>query len=368
MEQPLLSIVIPTRNRELYCKEAIRHILSFDDTNFELVIYDNSDSNELRTVSETIGDKRLKYFKIDGRENFVILFDKAISCALGDYVILIGDDDSVLPNIVSVAKWAKDNRIPAVTPKLSYGFLWNLDGGKGGKLICHGSYDKSTTLNAKKQLRLLLRNGIIQYSDFDLPKVYHGLMSREVLQLIKKKTGHYVGGLSPDIYLSVASCLWIDEYVKIDFPFSIPGACKKSASVGNPRGKYEEMPHLWHRGEYSWNDLIPRYNSAQTIWAETALNAISENDENGEFAGLFDRKYFLTAFRLQNLDRKSEIDQYIKNEKYIYVQSFLRFYYNTVLKKLGAVANLIRGERKVYNIKNSWDDVVNAINKGVIYW
>ena len=44
---PLLSIVIPTRNREFYCIQAIKHILSFENKDFELVIQDNSESKKI---------------------------------------------------------------------------------------------------------------------------------------------------------------------------------------------------------------------------------------------------------------------------------------------------------------------------------
>lgn len=367
MSRPLLSIVIPTRNREFYCKEAIHHILSFNDANFELVIYDNSDSEELTKECNSIADDRLRYYKIDGRRNFVLLFDDAISVSQGRYVILIGDDDTVLPNITAIAQWAYENDIPAVTPKLSYGFLWNLNGGVGGKLICHGASDKIKILTAKKQLEILLKNGIIQYDDYDLPRVYHGLMSRDILERIKDKTGHYVGGLSPDLYLSVASCFWIEEYAKVEFPFSLPGACKKSASVGNPRGKFEDMPHLWHRGKYNWNELIPKYNSAQTIWAETALNAIEENDMSGSYSRLFDRKYFLTVFRLQNLDKRNEIDIYLPNYKFVYPDCLLRYYYRLFCKKTISLINVIRRERRVYEIEKSWEEVENIISSQLCY-
>ena len=367
MTKPLLSIVIPTRNREFYCKEAIHHILSFNDANFELVIYDNSDSEELTKECNSIADDRLRYYKIDGRRNFVLLFDDAISVSQGRYVILIGDDDTVLPNITAIAQWAYENDIPAVTPKLSYGFLWNLNGGVGGKLICHGASDKIKILTAKKQLEILLKNGIIQYDDYDLPRVYHGLMSRDILERIKEKTGHYVGGLSPDLYLSVASCFWVDEYAKVEFPFSLPGACKKSASVGNPRGKFEDMPHLWHRGEYQWNDLIPRYNSAQTIWAETALKAIEENDKDLKFASLFNRNYFLTVFRLQNLDRRKEIDSCLPNYHYLHAYSLFRFLYRSWYKKVVSFKNLLKRERVVYCITGSWDEIVDKLLDSILY-
>ena len=61
VNNPLLSILIATRNREEYCKNAILSILENSETNFELVIQDNSDSNDLKTFCKKIVDTRLVY-------------------------------------------------------------------------------------------------------------------------------------------------------------------------------------------------------------------------------------------------------------------------------------------------------------------
>ena len=47
MKTPLLSIVIPTKNRQKYALSIIQTILSIKDYALELVIQDNSDTNEL---------------------------------------------------------------------------------------------------------------------------------------------------------------------------------------------------------------------------------------------------------------------------------------------------------------------------------
>ncbi|MNT58405.1 Spore coat polysaccharide biosynthesis protein SpsA [compost metagenome] len=44
---PLLSIIIPTRNRKEYAASAIRSILSIPSEDFELIVQDNSDNDEL---------------------------------------------------------------------------------------------------------------------------------------------------------------------------------------------------------------------------------------------------------------------------------------------------------------------------------
>ncbi len=44
----MLSIVIATRNRAIYCISAIQTILDFENDSFELVTQDNSDTFQLK--------------------------------------------------------------------------------------------------------------------------------------------------------------------------------------------------------------------------------------------------------------------------------------------------------------------------------
>ena len=245
--------------------------------------------------------------------------------------------------------------------------MWNHDGNLKGSLITHKPTSSIKKLTPQKQLKCLLENGIIQYDKYDLPRLYHGLFRRDVLMHIFKKTGHYIGGLSPDIYLSVASCFHIDEYYKVDFPFTIPGNCVQSTSVGNPRGKFEDMPHLWHRGKYKWNELIPKYNSAQTIWAETALKAIDENSDNPKWKDFFNIKYFLSVFWLQNKDRHAEIRHLLGDTSYINYLCAIRYYLHRIPNKLKSISNFVTGERKCYTNLDSWDGVSECIKDDIVY-
>ena len=46
MAKPLLSFVVPTKNRYLYLYSLINQIASFNDERIELVIQDNSENNQ----------------------------------------------------------------------------------------------------------------------------------------------------------------------------------------------------------------------------------------------------------------------------------------------------------------------------------
>lgn len=363
----LLSIVIPTRNREKYCIEAIKHILSFKEDCFELVIKDNSDTDSISDYVDGLSDIRLNYYRTKGRINSVLNMDEALSYAKGEYVCMIGDDDTILPNIFSVAKWANAHDVIAISPKNNPAYFWEKGGNIEGWLITQPTTNHFKWAEPAPRLRKLFLEGIIDYQRFNLPRVYHGLMKREVLDRIKERTGHIIGGLSPDIYLTVSSCFYIDKYVITDFPISIQGACVQSTSVGNPRGRFEDMPHLWQRGDYHWDELIPRYNSSKTIWAETALTAIKENGKDDVYRPLFNRSYFLTAFRLSNKDRKEEIDSLLGKQKYLTISGVLRYYYNYFVVVCKAVKKRLIGGRKTITGLQSWDSVISTLKDSITY-
>jgi glycosyltransferase involved in cell wall biosynthesis len=279
---PLLSIVIPTRNREIYCIEAIKHILSFTENDFELIIQDNSDTTKIKDYISNIKDERLLYNYTKERLNSLLNMDFAISLAKGKFVIMIGDDDTVLPTIFNVVGYADKFNYDAISQKniISYSWPNALGEGSSGEL-----FFKEFSLEKKKadidhNINKLLRNGMIDYLSLSLPKVYHGIVTKELLDKIKMSTGHYFGGLSPDIFSSISLSFLVQNFIEIDYPFSIAGACGSSTTaqnlVGTHRGELKTAPHLYLRGNYIWDKRIPSFYSVETIWAESAIKSFVE--------------------------------------------------------------------------------------------
>lgn len=281
---PLLSIVIPTRNREEYCIHALNHILSFEEQDFELIIQDNSDSTRILDYVKKNQDLRLKYQYAPERINSLINMDYAISLATGKYITMIGDDDTVLPTIFDVVKYANKFGYDAISQKNVIPYFWpnSLGAGSSGKLnLNRFSFEKKRP-DINKNLNLFLKNGMIDYLSFDFPKVYHGIVLKSVLDKVKSKTGHYFGGLSPDIYAAMTLSFFTERFIVIDYPFSVGGICKSSTTAqgmtGGHIGELKTAPHLYKRGNYIWDKRIPQYYSVESIWAESAIKGFIELD------------------------------------------------------------------------------------------
>ncbi len=282
---PLLSILIPTKNRQEYALKVITHILKIKDNRFQLIVYDNSETGILEThVSDFKKDDRFKYVYKPGVLSFVDNFSLGINECEGEYLTIIGDDDGINPAIINITEWASNHNIEAVTPSLQLVYNWpgsgvNAENGTGRLSISNFTCTARFS-SPRKEVINLLKNGCQNYLSFGLVKAYHGIVKKTTLDAIKEKTGHFIAGLSPDIYISVAASLLIKRVLIIDYPLTISGICKNSGSADSATGKHvgklEQAPHLRGHASYEWSKNVPSFYSVETIWADSAIAAIND--------------------------------------------------------------------------------------------
>lgn len=288
---PLLSIVIPTRNRQKYAVSSIESILRITDPGLEIVVQDNSDTPELEgLLSQNFQDSRLRYNYTSTPLSFVDNFDAAARLATGEYVCFIGDDDGVNPEIMEATRWAKAKGIDTIKPANSVSYLWPESGvpstmftdipQKTGRLTIRPFSGKIIYPDNELELRKVVRKGGQEYLKTEMPKLYLGIVKRECLDCICENTGAYFGGLSPDIYAAVSIANTAKNSVSIDYPLILSGACPESGSVksriGEHAGNLEDAPHFKHRGPYEWADHVPRFYSVPTIWADSTIAALQD--------------------------------------------------------------------------------------------
>lgn len=324
----LLSVIIPTKNRQEFALDAIRQAMRLGDPRVQVVVQDNSDSDELKSIlAEYENDPRLKYRYRSGVISFVDNFSLAIEASDGRYVCVVGDDDGITPFITDVTDWADQNGIDAIKPELNAGFYWPASEAIGDKLdngymLIFKTTGKAKWFRPEKEVLRLLRNGAYSYLSLDMVKLYHGIVRRACLDRVKEMTGHYFGGLSPDMYMAVALSLTVEKAVSVDYPLTISGMCKKSGSAdsatGRHTGKLEDAPHFRGHDSYEWSGLVPRFYSVETIWADTALAALQDlkrEDLTDRFntaaiSAYCGRKYPQFAGILREYDREHGIPRF----------------------------------------------------------
>lgn len=283
--KPLLSIIIPTKDRTYYASKAVAEILSISDDRVQVVVQDNGSNQTLeRELNDYLNDKRLKYNYTEQTLSFVDNFNHAIDIADGEYVLIIGDDDGITSRLVDVVQFAKDNDIQAIRPSLNAVYFWpnsNVkENSKNGYLYLTKMSKAIEYCSTHHSVVQLLKQGGLNYLNLDLAKLYHGIVRKDLLEQVKNVTGKYIGGLTPDIYASVALSLNVERMLKVNLPLTISGICHKSGSADSATGKHtgrlEDAPHFKGHSNYKWSGEVPHFYSVETIWADSALAAVRD--------------------------------------------------------------------------------------------
>lgn len=285
-KQYILSVVIPTKNRQYYCINAIKQILDVTGGKAEIIVQDNSDVPSLEEQIKALDSSDVVYHYSSGILSFVDNFDYALRLASGKYVMIIGDDDGITSMALQLANWADQNDFMAVKPALSFIYFWPdskvFKDNDNGVLDIYSFSGKIREYVSLPGVQKTLANSCQNYLDNDVIRLYHGIVRRDLLEKIQRKTGKYVGGLSPDIYLSMALSILNDngKVVEVDIPATISGICKGSGSsqsaTGEHTGKLEDAPHFRGHDNYEWDSRVPKFYSVDTIWADSALAAIKD--------------------------------------------------------------------------------------------
>jgi len=283
---PLLTILIATKDREFYCIESIKSILNFNSDNIEICISDNSGSKKIKEFVDQLNSDQIKYAHTEERISFIENFNRCMNLASGKYVTLIGDDDSILKTSIEYAEYADKNNIDSISSANNIAYYWPgaLAGYPEGLEEVTLESDQIREFHPKKYLSQLLENGLQHYLLYPLPRTYHGIVKRQKLLEVKKKTGKFFGGLSPDIYSSITLSCVIEKHYITEVPLSIAGVCAKSASASNIRGEHagemSQSPLLNNISDYKWSRYIPYFYSVNTIWAESAMKALEDMGES----------------------------------------------------------------------------------------
>lgn len=107
-EKPLVSILLPTYNRAHLLPRAIDSVLRQTYSNWELLIWDDGSSDDTGKVMKTYDDKRIQIFRDENHGKSYAL-NQGLSMAKGDLIAFLDDDDTWLPDKLSIQTTAIEN-------------------------------------------------------------------------------------------------------------------------------------------------------------------------------------------------------------------------------------------------------------------
>lgn len=99
--QPLVSVVISTRNQGKFIAETLDSVLNQDYPNIELIVYDGSSTDETVEILKNYGDRIWWKSEVDKGEYHG--YNKGLKQAKGEILKMIPSDDLLEPGAVSFA-------------------------------------------------------------------------------------------------------------------------------------------------------------------------------------------------------------------------------------------------------------------------
>lgn len=376
-QSPILSIIIPTKNRYEYLIYSLRSIINnFKDFSVEIIVHDNSTDEIPQDILEIINsEKSIQYTKIDhhisGWENFEL----AITKANGKYLTMIGDDDSLSKYVIDVVEFMdKNNIMSVISPFATY--TWPdlesriFKSKTSSQLSLKKFGGKISYLRAEKELDQLVKSGGTNL--FQLPKMYYGIVNREIVEKVKESSGYFLPGPSPDMANAVSMAVFLEKIVHVDIPIFIAGNSSKSTAgmgaKGEHLGKIEDIKFLPENCSREWDPWVPKYWSGPTIWAQSAVKALEGTKANRKinYLNLYAHCYvFNSSYKDYVDDAKA---RYIKENNLNLTLSGLKIFYYSMLVWLRRLyffgRNVLSVKLNLFDIKTKKiDNVLLATEK-----
>jgi len=371
MNSPLLSIIIPTRNRYVTLISVVNALEKyFYDYNVEIVIQDNSDDNSIiQNYLENHHLRKVKYYYNSTKLSMVDNSELAISNSKGRYLIFIGDDDIVIPSVMKVIEAMEEYNMESVIYPIANYFYPDV------KFHKEYGFNKSSTLSfvnniqyeyfkldTKIELARVEAMGGIFIAD--LPRLYHGIVRRDIVQKIKITYGKYVPGPCPDMTTSAALAVILNNHFKINLPISIAGNSSLSEGGKGPTNshvvKLEDKSWLNMNDVKDWSSKLPRIFSRETIWAQSLFHVLSlSRKPNLNYKSVYDSMIFTAPRKILGIIN----DKYLNDGPFVgnflglikaYIKRYLRlFIYNCptfFIEFLMSVRGDYKSKQVAYNV------------------
>ncbi len=221
---PLISVIIPTRERCETLRFAIQSALKQTCGSYEIVVSDNSSRDKTQEVVSSFDDPRIRYFRTAKHVSMCDSYEFGLTNSRGEYVVFIGDDDAVLPGGIDRLEGVIRRRPSEAYIWPASIYTWPTRGEQPH--FSQYSIQPSAVLNLKKMARQVITHGGWGY--FEIPGVYHAATSRRILDSIVAMTGRVFHSTQPDIFSSMAVPVFSPYGFRIGIPITMLGVSEKS--------------------------------------------------------------------------------------------------------------------------------------------
>lgn len=268
MTSPILSVIIPTRERAATLTYTLASVLDQASDDFEVIVSDNVSNDDTANVVKSKKDNRIRYFRTSCRLSMCDNYEFALNKATGQYVIIIGDDDAAIPGMLD----ALLVRLRALPEPVIHMWPLHIYDWPVLKQPAVATYIaptmKESVLDLKAKGRKVVRLGGWKY--YELPSPYHAAIPRRILDELRTRTGRVFHSTQPDVFTAMAIPAFADHAINVGRTVTFNGRSSKSNGLGfvnsgalpnierfiSEYGKYEFHPSLFDQTSAMAN-MIP---------------------------------------------------------------------------------------------------------------
>jgi glycosyltransferase involved in cell wall biosynthesis len=222
MLNKLLSVIIPTGGKRVpFLAHTIETVLSQWDADVELIVSDNDQTCTTSDFIVKLNDKRIQYIRTPHRLNMTDHWNFAIDSALGEYIMILGDDDGLLPGALArVRRVIREERPDIVFAELDF-YQWPVKG-LGGRITRVARSQSEGFVDLQKVMASILYRGGSRWER--LPSFYRAFVCRKIFEHLKSMTSKYADTMNPDVYSGFSiACLPGLRAFKLSYPIAICG-------------------------------------------------------------------------------------------------------------------------------------------------
>ena len=281
--RPLLSLVIPTRERDETLRYALRTVIAQRYPDLEIIVSDNAGRGGTRRLveDEAGGDLRVRYVNPQVRLGMSEHWEFALAQASGQYVTFMGDDDGMYPDSAArIAKqiielnrplllsWPQSTYMWTNVPDIFFPGLLSLPLPRGE--IRHVDASSMIPQAPYNLMRLLTR---------EYPSIYNkAALSRDLIQRVKADSGGtFFRSRIPDVYSGLVASLYVSQIPVMGAPMMINAQSARSNGVSftQPTGEGAEAEAFRRESQIEIHPDAGGKMSGllQILWWETALQA-----------------------------------------------------------------------------------------------
>ncbi|WP_346333950.1 glycosyltransferase family A protein [Prosthecobacter sp. SYSU 5D2] len=227
----MFSVVIPSRTRGDTLPFTIESCLNQSQSGtfeWEVLVFDNASEDDTATKIALFNHPRIRYEKIGTPLCMADSWETAIGLARGEYIVLVGADDALLPGCLATLEVILRQHPGQVVSWATAGYHWPSSGEVQKRNILQIPLGQTLRrLNSASVLKAVLQFRIGYEM---LPTFYNSCIPRTLIEEARRATGRAIHASAPDISSGMMFASLTKSYLYLNFPLSV--AATSGASNG----------------------------------------------------------------------------------------------------------------------------------------